>query len=94
MGRIEKSRGRSLSEVSAKEELAELTKKIRKNDELYYLKDSPSLSDAEYDVLRKRLMFIEKKFPHLVVSDSPSQTVGVHPADVFLKFNTRSQCCP
>ena len=74
MGRKEKSGGRSLSEVSAKEELAELTKKIRKNDELYYLKDSPSLSDAEYDALRKRLIFIEKKFPHLVVSDSPSRS--------------------
>jgi len=85
MAQKQKLGGKLLSEVAAKEELAELTKKIRKNDELYYLKDSPRLSDAEYDALRKRLIFIEKKFPHLVVSDSPSQTVGVHPADTFSK---------
>ncbi|MEE2694154.1 MAG: NAD-dependent DNA ligase LigA [Pseudomonadota bacterium] len=77
--------GPSLSEAAAREELADLTQKIRANDELYYLKDSPSLSDAEYDALRKRLIFIESEFPHLVASDSPSQTVGVAPVEVFSK---------
>ena len=86
MAQKQKLGSRVLSELAAKEELAELTKKIRKHDELYYLKDSPSLSDAEYDALRKRLMFIEKKFPHLIVSDSPSQTVGMHPVDGFSKI--------
>ena len=85
MARKQKLGGRFFSEVAAKEELAELTKKIRENDELYYLKDSPSLSDAEYDALRKRLIFIEQRFPHLVISGSPSQTVGVRPADAFSK---------
>ena len=74
-----------LSEVAAKEELANLIKKIRHNDELYYLKDSPSLSDAEYDLLRERLLFLENKFPHLVSVDSPSRTVGVAPAEAFSK---------
>jgi len=85
MVRKQKSKGRFLDEGAAKEELTELTKKIRENDELYYLKDSPSLSDAEYDALRKRLIFIENKFPHLIVADSPSQTVGVAPAEAFSK---------
>ena len=86
MARKQKLAGQFLSEVAAKEELADLTKKIRDNDELYYLKDSPSLSDAEYDGLRERLLFIESKFPHLVASDSPSQKVGVAPAEVFSKI--------
>jgi len=34
---------------------------------------TPSVSDAEYDELRKRFNAIEKRFPEFVSSDSPSQ---------------------
>jgi len=38
----------------AKREHARLEAEIRKHDESYYQKDAPTVSDAEYDALRRR----------------------------------------
>jgi DNA ligase (NAD+) len=62
-----------------------LAEQIRQNDELYYSKDAPALSDADYDALRNRLLAIEAKYPELITPDSPSQKVGVTPAGGFSK---------
>lgn len=45
----------------------------------YYVKDNPSISDAEYDALLKGVKEIEAAHPEWVVADSPSQTVGGEP---------------
>lgn len=42
----------------------------------YYKDDNPTLSDAEYDVLMRRLEELETEFPELMTNDSPTQTVG------------------
>jgi len=47
---------------------------------LYYVKDAPILTDADYDKLDKRLTAIEHRFPQLITPDSPSQTVGAPPS--------------
>ena len=73
----------TLEEVGA--EHARLAEQIRQNDELYYSKDAPALSDADYDALRNRLLAIEAKYPELITPDSPSQKVGVAPAAGFSK---------
>ncbi|HRO04896.1 MAG TPA: NAD-dependent DNA ligase LigA, partial [Terricaulis sp.] len=54
-------------------------------DKLYYSKDAPELTDAEYDKLRKRNAAIEARFPDLVREDSPSMRVGAAPAEKFGK---------
>lgn len=60
-------------------ELKRLRDEILYHDELYYLKDMPQLSDAEYDALRNRNNAIEQKFPLLKLPDSPSKRVGIVP---------------
>ena len=78
----------SVEKLSAKEAAAELERlagEIARHDKLYYAKDAPELTDAEYDALRKRNAAIEARFPDLVREDSPSMRVGAAPAEKFGK---------
>ncbi|MBK6703947.1 MAG: NAD-dependent DNA ligase LigA [Caulobacteraceae bacterium] len=74
-----------LSEKEAAAELERLAAEIARHDKLYYTKDAPELTDAEYDKLRKRNTAIEARFPTLVREDSPSTNVGAAPAEKFGK---------
>ena len=66
-----------------RERIAELRDLIRGHDYLYYIKESPSISDAEYDGLMRELRKIEEDRPDLVTSDSPTQRVAGAPAEGF-----------
>ena len=70
----------------AKQELIRLRDEILHHDELYYLKDMPTISDAAYDELRQRNAAIEKRFPELILPDSPSKRVGISPKSKFGKI--------
>ena len=59
-----------------KNEIESLRKTIHEHDYKYYVKNSPSISDREYDSLYYRLKELEKKYPQWVTSDSPTQRVG------------------
>jgi DNA ligase (NAD+) len=74
-----------LDEAEAASELRGLAIEIAHHDELYYRKDAPEISDAEYDALRARNDEIEARFPHLVRDDSPSLRVGAAPVETFGK---------
>lgn len=65
-----------LSKNEAIAELARLAKEISLHDELYYNQESPKISDAEYDKLRKRSDAIEALYPELIRHDSPSKKIG------------------
>lgn len=79
-----------LTETQASEELEKLARLINEHDINYYQKNLPVISDAEYDILRKRNDELEKEFPHLVRSDSPSFRVGSKPLDEFNKIKHSS----
>ena len=74
-----------LTEAQAKAELKRLAAEIGAHDRHYYQDDAPSISDADYDALRRRNDAIEARFPHLVRADSPSRRVGAAPAQKFAK---------
>jgi len=74
-----------LTPAQAKEELARLAKDIAYHDQLYFQKDAPEISDAEYDRLRQRNEAIETRFPELRRADSPSLRLGAAPATGFAK---------
>ena len=74
-----------LDEKAARAELKRLAQAIAHHDRLYYEKDAPEVSDAEYDAMRRRNTAIEKRFPDLVRADSPSHRVGAAPATGFAK---------
>ena len=56
--------------------LSQLRREIEKHNWLYYVKDDPEVSDAQYDALMRELLKLEAAFPDLVTPDSPSQRVG------------------
>ncbi len=62
-----------------------LMAEIKKHDALYYQKDKPAISDAEYDELRRQLEKIEAEYPEFITSGSPTQKVGAEPAKGFKK---------
>ncbi len=74
-----------LTARQAKAEWTRLADAIRSADAAYYQDDAPELTDADYDVLRQRLLAIEAQFPDLASEDSPTQTVGAAPASGFGK---------
>ncbi|MCX7310925.1 MAG: NAD-dependent DNA ligase LigA [Hyphomicrobiales bacterium] len=75
----------AMTQRQAKREHARLEAEIKTHDEAYYSKDAPTVSDAEYDALRKRYEAIEAKFPDLKTLDSLSRKVGVAPSRGFSK---------
>ncbi len=76
----------TLTKPKAKVELMRLSLEMETHNKRYYQDDAPTISDAAYDVLRQRVEAIEAKFPDLVKSDSPTQTVGAAPARGFAKI--------
>jgi DNA ligase (NAD+) len=74
-----------LTEKQAKAEHARLAAAIAEHDRRYYQDDAPSVSDAEYDSLRRRYGAIEARFPQLRSRESLTQRVGAAPSARFAK---------
>ncbi|MBN8962183.1 MAG: NAD-dependent DNA ligase LigA [Rhizobiales bacterium] len=75
----------TLTKPQAKKEWMRLALEMEAHNERYYQKDAPTISDADYDALRRRVEAIEAKFPEFSTPDSPTQTVGAAPARGFAK---------
>jgi DNA ligase (NAD+) len=58
---------------------AELRRQIAYHNERYHVLDSPEIADAEYDLLVRELLQIERDHPELVSADSPTRQVGAAP---------------
>jgi DNA ligase (NAD+) len=74
-----------MSRADAAAEHKSLAQQLTAHDEAYYQADAPTISDAEYDQLRLRLLELEKQYPTLAKSTSPSQRVGAAPLEKFGK---------
>src|SRR6185437_9686582 len=74
-----------LTEKQAKAEYARLQSEITQHDKRYYQQDRPTVSDADYDDLRKRYNAIEARFPDLRTLESLSLKVGAAPTGKFRK---------
>ncbi|GLK66857.1 NAD-dependent DNA ligase LigA [Hansschlegelia plantiphila] len=71
-------------EDAAKEHEA-LAAEIREHDKRYYQQDAPTISDADYDALRRKLEALETAYPELRTPDSPTEEVGAAPSEAFAK---------
>lgn len=76
----------------------EIEKKIRRLREslhehnyLYYIKDSPEISDYEFDQLLNTLVALEQQYPEYFDPNSPTQRVG---GGITKDFKTRSHRYP
>ena len=59
---------------------------FQKHNKLYYEKNSPSISDKEFDDIKIEILDLEKKYSYLKSSKSPSNSVGFKPSKNFKKF--------
>lgn len=67
----------------AREQVEKLRAEINRHNYLYYVLDSPEISDAEYDRLMLDLKQLEDEYPQFASPDSPTQRVGAEPVAAF-----------
>ncbi len=72
------------------ERLRTLRDEIRRHEHLYYVLNTPEISDEQYDRLERELRELEAKHPDLVTPDSPTQRVGEKPSEEFPTFTHRT----
>ncbi len=70
-------------------EWSELKRAIEYHNYRYYTLDAPEISDAEYDRLFQRMLFLERQYPNLVTFDSPTQRIGAQPQEAFSEVRHR-----
>ena len=56
----------------------------------YYVQDTPTIPDAEFDKLFRELEELEQRYPHLVTPDSPTRRVGAPPLKAFSQIVHRT----
>ncbi len=66
-----------------KQTLDALKAQINEHNYRYYVLDTPTIPDAEYDRLFRQLQDLEKNHPELITEDSPPQRVGDKPLSEF-----------
>ena len=59
---------------------------FHKHNKLYYDKNSPTISDEKFDILKKEILDLEKKYNFLKSKLSPSASVGYKPSKNFFTF--------
>jgi DNA ligase (NAD+) len=78
-----------LSLAEAKQEHARLGKEIAEHDRRYHGEDAPTISDADYDALRRRYTALEEAHPSLADAESLNRKVGAAPSARFAKVRHR-----
>lgn len=65
------------------DQIDSLRQRLRQANHSYYVEQSPTLTDFEYDGLMQELIDLEATYPHLVDEESPTQKVGDQPQSSF-----------
>lgn len=71
--------------MNAEERIQILREEIRRHDRLYYIENTPEISDRDYDALYTELKQLETEHPELVSPDSPTQRMHGGTQDGFEK---------
>ncbi|PJI40167.1 NAD-dependent DNA ligase LigA [Ferrovibrio sp.] len=85
---MSRQRAKPVAELSprqAKLEHGRLEEEIAAHDKRYHQQDAPTITDAEYDALKKRLFELEATYPELKTMLGASSRVGAAPAAGFAK---------
>ncbi|MDO5613432.1 MAG: NAD-dependent DNA ligase LigA [Paracoccus sp. (in: a-proteobacteria)] len=80
-----------LTTAEAAARINDLTARIAQANQDYHRHDAPTISDADYDALKRELAALEAAFPDLKQHDSPSDQVGAAPAEGFGKVTHRQR---
>lgn len=76
----------SKSFQSIEPEITALRQEILDHDYRYYVLSQPTIADAEYDALMRRLKELEAERPDLITPDSPTQRVSGQPVTGFERY--------
>lgn len=74
-----------MSSFTPKQRITELTQQLRLHNHAYYVNDTPTIPDVEYDRLFRELQQLETEHPEYLIPDSPTQRVGSAPISGFSK---------
>ena len=77
-----------LKSSKVKKEYKEKIKQYKRYSKKYFEDSSPVVSDQDFDLLKKEILDLEKKF-NLSDKDSPSKSLGFTPSKNFKKFSHR-----
>ncbi len=77
-----------LKSSKVKKEYKEKIKQYKRYSKKYFEDSSPLVSDQDFDLLKKEILDLEKKF-NLSDKDSPSKSLGFTPSKNFKKFPHR-----
>ena len=80
-----------MGSISIKKKYLLKIQQLKKNNHLYYEKSTPKISDREFDILKKEILELEKKYGFLKDKESPSISVGYKPSKNFVKSKHRVQ---
>ena len=73
-----------LKSAKAKKEYKEKIKQFKRHSKKYFEDSAPIISDQDFDLLKKEILDLEKKFD-FDDKDSPSKTLGFTPSKNFEK---------
>ncbi|HTF15067.1 MAG TPA: NAD-dependent DNA ligase LigA, partial [Burkholderiales bacterium] len=74
----------------ARQRAEALRREIETHNYRYYVLDSPTIPDAEYDKLFRELLELERAHPELLTPDSPTLRVGGAPLEEFRQVTHRT----
>ena len=69
--------------------MEDLARQIRHHRFLYYVLSTPEISDDEFDKIYRELEDLEKRYPDLTNTDSPTHEVGAAPNTEFKQVRHR-----
>ncbi len=72
------------------EKVRQLHQSIEQHNHNYYVLDTPTISDLDYDRLFRELKDLETRYPALITSTSPTQRVGASPLSSFQPASHRT----
>ena len=78
-----------MSSKNINKKYLEKIKEFQKHNKLYYDKNSPEISDENFDILKKKILELEQKHSFLKNKWSPSEVIGYKPSKIFLKSKHR-----
>jgi DNA ligase (NAD+) len=76
-----------LTKKEAEKKIERLSRELEYHNYLYYVRNSPEISDYEFDSMLNELKELEEEFPDLVKPDSPTQRVGGWVAEGFVSVS-------
>jgi len=75
-----------MNKTLIKRDYLKIIEKLKKYNQAYYEKDSPIISDQQYDILKKKIIDLESENETLRNKESPTQSVGFKPSKNFQKI--------